>query len=102
MAFFLLVDLLVLIVTVGAYIPLHDTWVNCNINFDQWCTAIMIFIGFSLLLAVMQFYLRKRMKTYIDEAERAALKSSVESFKDIEIDTPGYRESLVNGEQENY
>ena len=66
----------------------------------------MVFIGFSLLLAIMQFYLRMRMKTYIDKAERAALKASVESFKDVEFDTPGNRESLVNasrnGEQENF
>ena len=104
MTFFLIVDLLVLIVTAGGYAVLHDLWDQCQIKFNEWSITIMVFISFSLLLAIVQFYLRRRMKTYIDLAERAALKASVESLKDLDLGEN--KGSFVNSSsqdgQENY
>ena len=104
MVFFLIVDLLVLIVTAGGYAVLHDKWVDCQIKFNQWSITILVFISFSLFLAIVQFYLRRRMKTYIDLAERAALKASVESLKDLDLGEN--KGSFVNSSsqdgQENY
>ena len=56
---FLIVDLLVFVVTVGSFIKMHDTWDDCVNNFDGWVLAIMIVIGLSLLLGLLQEYARR-------------------------------------------